>query len=59
MRHKSEAFKKFQEYKAEKQLGIHIKQLLFDQGGEYLCGESKSYLAKNGIISQLSSPRTP
>ena len=61
MRHKSEAFDKFREYKAEaeKQLGIHIKQLRSDRGGEYLSGEFKSYLAQEGIISQLSYPRTP
>ena len=61
MRHKSEAFDKFREYKAEaeKQLGIHIKQLRSDRGGEYLSGELKSYLAREGIISQLSSPGTP
>ena len=61
MRHKSEAFDKFREYKAEaeKQLGVHIKQLRSDRGGEYLSGEFKSYLTQEGIISQLSSPGTP
>ena len=61
MRHKSEAFDKFPEYKAEaeKQLGVHIKQLRSDRGGEYLFGEFKSYLAQEGIISQLSSHGTP
>ena len=61
MHHKSEAFDKFREYKAEveKQLGVHIKQLWSDRGGEYLSGEFKSYLAQEGIISQLSSPGTP
>ena len=50
MRHKSEAFEKFQEYKTkvEKYLGIHIKQLRYDQVGEYLYGEFKSYLVKKG-----------
>ena len=61
MRHKSEAFDKFQEYKAEveKQLGVHIKQLRSDRGSEYLSREFKSYLAQEWIISQLSSPGTP
>ena len=61
MRHKSEAFDKFLEYKAEaeKQLGVHIKQLWSDRGDEYMSGEFKSYLAQEGIISQLSSPGTP
>ena len=38
MHQKSETFDKFREYeaKAEKQLGVHIKQLRSDQGGEYL-----------------------
>ena len=55
MHHKSEAFEKFRKYKveAEKQLGIYIKQLKSDRGSE--SGELKSYLAKEGIISQLSS----
>ena len=61
MRHKSEDFEKFQEYKVEveKKLGIHIKQLRSDRGGEYLYGEFKSYLGKDGMISQLSSSGTP
>ena len=55
--HKSEAFEKFQEYKAKakKQLGVHIKKLQSDRGDEYLSREFKSYLAKEGIISLLSS----
>ena len=58
---KSETFDKFQEYKAEaeKQLGVHIKQLRFDRGGEYLFGEFKFYLTQEGIISQLSALGTP
>ena len=61
MCNKFEAFEKFQEYKveAEKQLGVHIKQLRSDQGNEYLFGDSKSYLDKEGIISQLSSYGMP
>ena len=61
MRQKSETFDKFQEYqaKAEKQLGVHIKQLRFDRGGEYLSGEFKFYLTQQGIVSQLSAPGTP
>ena len=52
MRHKSEAFEKFQEFKAEaeKQLGLCIKQLQSDQDSEYLFGEFKSYLAQKGIF---------
>ena len=46
MRQKSETFTKFREYKAEaeKQLGVHIKELQSDRGGEYLSEEFKSYL---------------
>ena len=61
MSHKYEAFEKFREYKdeAKKELGVHIKQLRSDRGDEYLFRESKSYLVKDGIISQLSSPGMP
>ena len=61
MRHKSEAFQKFQEFKAEaeKQLGLCIKQLQSNRGGEYLSGEFKSYLTQEGIVSQLSTPKIP
>ena len=61
MCHKAEAFEKFREYKAKakNQLGIHIMQLRSDQGDEHLSREFKSYLAKEGIISKLSSPSIP
>ena len=61
MRQKSETFDKFREYKAEaeKQLGVHIKQLRSGRGGEYLSGEFKFYLTQEGIVSQLSAPGTP
>ena len=61
MRQKFETFDKFREYKAEteKQLGVHIKQLRFDRGGEYLSGEFKFYLTQEEIVLQLSAPRTP
>ena len=61
MRHKSKSFEKFREYKTEveKQLDVHIKRLRSDRGGEYLSGEFKSYLAKEGIISQLSFSGMP
>ena len=58
---KSETFDKFREYKAEteKQLGVHIKQLRSNRGGEYLYGEFKFYLTQEGIVSQLSALGTP
>ena len=61
IRQKSETFDKFREYKAEveKQLGVHIKQIRSDRGGEYLSGEFKFYLTQEGIVSQLSVPGTP
>ena len=61
MHHKYKAFEKFREYmtKVKKKLGIHIKQLWSDRGGEYLSKEFKVYLAKEGIISQLSSLGMP
>ena len=61
MHQKSITFDKFREYKAEakKQLGVHIKQLRSYRGGEYLSGEFKFYLTQEGIVSQLSAPRTP
>jgi transposase InsO family protein len=41
MRHKSESFEKFKEYKAEveNQLRKNIKVFRTDRGGEYLSGE--------------------
>ena len=61
MHQKFETFDKFREYKAEaeKQLGVHIKQLRSDRGSEYLSGEFKFYLTQEGIVSQLSALRTP
>ena len=61
MRHKSEAFENFLKFKAEaeKQLGLCIKQLRSNRGGEYLSREFKSYLTQEGIVSQLSTSKTP
>ena len=61
MKHKSEAFENFKEYRneIEKQIGKVIKTLRLDRCGEYLSGESQSYLKKNGIVSQWTPPGTP
>ena len=61
MRHKSETFDKFKEYKAlvEKQLGKVIKTLRSDRGGEYLSGEFEDFLKEEGIVSQLTTLSTP
>ncbi|RVX18428.1 Retrovirus-related Pol polyprotein from transposon TNT 1-94 [Vitis vinifera] len=58
---KFEAFEKFKEFRAEveKQLSKSIKTLRSDRGGEYLVYEFKDYLIENGILSQLTAPRTP
>lgn len=58
---KSEAFKKFKEFRAEaeKQLGKSIKTLRSDRGEEYLSADFMGYLLENGIISQLSAPGMP
>ena len=56
MRHKSEAFEKFKEYRVEteKRLNKCLKTLRYDRGGEYLLGEFRDYFSEQGIISQLS-----
>ena len=61
LRHKSETFDRFKEFKAEaeKQLDRSIKSLRSDRGGEYLSSEFIEYLAQTGITSQLAAPRTP
>ena len=61
MKHKSEAFEKFKEYKneVEKQTKHSIKTLRSDRGGEYLNGEFLDYLKENGIVSQWTPPYTP
>lgn len=61
MKHKSESFEKFKEFRneVEKQLGKSIKVLQSDRGGEYLLDDFRNYLKDSGIISQLVSPGTP
>lgn len=61
LKHKSESFERFKEFKAEveKQIGGSIKTLRSDRGGEYLSLEFKNYLKECGIVSQLTPPGTP
>ena len=61
MKHKSESFKKFKEFKNEvqNQLGKNIKALRSDRGGEYLSQEFADYLKEYGMVSQLTPPGTP
>ena len=61
MKHKSESFEKFKEFKEEvqNQLGKNIKKLRSDRGGEYLSQEFLDHLKECGIVSQLTPPATP
>ena len=61
MRHKSEAFEKFKEFKVEVEnhRGKSIKSLRSDRGGEYLLGEFRQFLIDHGITSQLAAPSQP
>ncbi|MDF3568372.1 DDE-type integrase/transposase/recombinase, partial [Enterobacter hormaechei] len=61
MKHKSESFEKFKEYRAEveKQTGKSIKALRSDRGGEYLTTEFLDHLTEAGILSQWTPPGTP
>ena len=61
MRHKSESFEKFKEFKNEvqNQLGKSIKALRSDRGYEYLSQEFDDHLKECGTVSQLTPPRMP
>ncbi|KAL0359903.1 UNVERIFIED_CONTAM: hypothetical protein Sangu_0839700 [Sesamum angustifolium] len=54
MRYKSEAFRRFKEYRleVENRTGHKIKALRSDRGEEYLGGEFIDYLKENGILFQ-------
>ena len=54
MKHKSEVFERFREFRqeVEKQIGKPIKVLRSDREEKYLSAEFLGYLKKNGIISQ-------
>ena len=61
MKHKSESFEKFKEFKAqaENQTGKSVKTLRSDLGGEFLSTEFNHFLKEHGIASQLTPPGTP
>ncbi|KAL4284898.1 hypothetical protein GQ457_16G017830 [Hibiscus cannabinus] len=61
MRHKSEAFEKFKEFKNEvqNQHSKSTKALRSDRGGEYLSQDFDELLKECGIVSQLTPPGTP
>ena len=54
MKHKSEAFEKFKEFRHEvkKQTGKLVKVLRSDRGGKYLCQKFLRYLKDTGIVFQ-------
>ena len=61
MQHKSKAFEKFKEFRAEveKQLDTFIKAIRSDRGDEYLSNKFIDHLVQNGTLSQLTAPGTP
>ena len=61
IRRKFKAFERFKEFRAEveNQLGKRIKAIRSNRGGKYLLGDFKYYLTQNGIVSLLTTPRTP
>ena len=61
LKHKSELFERFKEFKAKVEKGIanSIKTPRSNPDGKYLSLEFKIYLYKCGIVAQLYHPRTP
>ncbi|GJT20307.1 retrotransposon protein, putative, ty1-copia subclass [Tanacetum coccineum] len=61
LKHKHEVFETFKVFKneVENQLGMTIKAIRSDRGGEYISQEFKDYLKANGIVQQLTPPYTP
>ena len=58
LKHKTAEFAAFKTYKAwaKRQLGTTLKCRWFDQEGEFLSNEQKTYMAENGIEYQTSIP---
>ena len=61
LKHKSEVFEKFTEWKSmvEKSSGTKVKVLRTDNGGEYTSKEFEQYLKKQGPQHGLTVPKTP
>ena len=61
MKHKSETFQKFKEWKAmvEKTTGLKIKRLRTDNGGEYTSNEFEEYLKAEGMQHKTTIAKTP
>ncbi|XXG64806.1 hypothetical protein AAC387_Pa05g2660 [Persea americana] len=61
MKHKSDVFDVFKKWKAlvENEIGLKLKCLRSDNGGEYCSKEFEEYCAKNGIKREKTIPNTP
>ena len=61
LKNKFEIFNTFKIWKAkvEIEIGLKLKCLRFDNGGEYIDGGFKEYCATNGIMMEKTIPRTP
>ena len=59
LKHKSQVFQYFQEWKAmvKKSTGPRVKSLRTGNGGEYTSLEFESYLKKEGITHECTVPR--
>jgi hypothetical protein len=57
---KGEVFDKFKAYKAmvENEIGMKIKTLQFDNGGEFVFKKFDNFLHERGIQRQTSAPYT-
>ena len=61
LKRKDEVFGRFREWKTEveRSTGLKLKTLRSDNGGEYWGKEMVSYLRKEGVVHESSTPRTP
>ena len=61
LNNKSEALSRFKEWRAlvEKETGRQIKRIRTDGGGEYTSNAFATYLAKEGIVKETTTPYTP
>ena len=61
LKHKSDGFEAFKEYKAEveNQLNRKIKILRTDRGGEYTSGILDDFCTEHGIVHHYTLPYTP
>ena len=61
LKHESEVFKKFSEWKAmvERSSGMKLKKFRTGNGGEYTSNEFEEYLRKDGVKHETSVPKNP